>query len=221
MAVYRFKVSFEDNEEIYREIEIKSTQNFEDFHNIIVQSISFDNQHNSSFFISDDYWRKGEEIVLRPEPEGNTNKKQDTDVAKKQMNKCKMASLIDDPHQKFVFVYDPKTSWSFLVELLKIVPDDAKATYPRVAKTVGDPPKQYKPTTIVAAAEDEEFDEDEPHIDDAAYENAHSEDETALLESEEGELDASEEEEEIAGVEEDEVDASEFEDHAGEQFEED
>ena len=220
MAVYRFKVSFEDNEEIYREIEIKSTQNFEDFHNSIVQSIGFDNQHNSSFFISDDYWRKGEEIVLRPEPEINAGRKQDTEVAKKQMSKCKMASLIDDPHQKFVFVYDPKTSWSFLVELLKIVPDDAKATYPRVAKTAGESPKQYKPTTIVAAAEDEEFDEDDPHTDDAAYENAHSEDETALLESEEGEVDASEEEE-IAGVEEDEVDASEFEDHAGEQFEED
>ena len=41
MAVYRFRVSFEDNEEIYREIEIKSFQNFEDFHNVITQSIGF------------------------------------------------------------------------------------------------------------------------------------------------------------------------------------
>ena len=42
MAVYRFKVAFEDHEEIYREIEIKSTQNFEDFHSIILKSVDFD-----------------------------------------------------------------------------------------------------------------------------------------------------------------------------------
>lgn len=217
MAVYRFKITFEDNEEIYREIEIKSTQTFENFHDVIIQSISFDNQHNASFFISDDYWRKGEEIVLRHETDKH-HKKQEGDASKKLMNKCKMASLIDDPHQKFVYVYDLKTAWSFLIELLKIVPDDAKATYPRVAKSAGEAPKQYKPSNVAAAAvEDEDFDEDEPHTDDAAYENAHSEDETALLESEEGE--EVETEEEVADVEEDEVDASEFD--AGEHFEED
>lgn len=221
MAIYRFKVAFEDNEEVYREIEIKSTQTFEDLHNVIVQSINFDNQHNASFFISDDYWRKGEEITLRPSdaPENGNRKKQDVDVVRKQMNKCKMASLIDDPHQKFVYVYDPKTGWTFLVELLKIVPDDAKATYPRVAKSAGEAPKQYKPSTVVAAVEDEEFDDDDAHSDDAAYENAHSEDDTAMLDSEEGEEEGAEESEGSEGEE--DGDASEFDDQAEENFEED
>jgi|SRR3954470_4309555 len=218
MAIYRFKIAFEDNEDIYREIEIKSTQTFEDFHNVIVQSINFDNQHNSSFFISDDYWRKGDEIVLR-QTDTESRKKQESEASKKLMNKCKMASLIDDPHQKFVFVYDPKTGWTFTVELLKIVPDDAKASYPRVAKSVGEAPKQHKATTVAAATLDEEdLDEDEPHVDDAAYENAHSEDETALLESEEGEEEEASEDEEM--VDSEEGDASEFDDHSEEHFEE-
>ena len=223
MAIYRFKVAFEDNEEVYREIEIKSTQTFEDLHNIIIQSISFDNQHNSSFYISDDYWRKGDEIVLRPgdTTENDSRRRSETEVVKKQMNKCKMASLIDDPHQKFVYVYDPKTGWTFLVELLKIVPDEAKATYPRVVKSAGESPKQYKPTNVAAAAEDEEFDDDEPHSDDAAYENAHSEDETALLGSEEGEEEEAADDEELVESEEEDSDAAEFDDHAGENFEED
>ncbi len=221
MAIYRFKVSFEDNEEVFRELEIKSTQTFEDLHNVIVQSINFDNQHNASFYISDDYWRKGQEIVLRQtEPSENGNrKKPDAEVPKKIMNKCKMASLIDDPHQKFVYVYDPKTGWTFLVELLKIVPDDAKATYPRVVKTTGEPPKQYKATTVAAAVEDEEFDEDDSLPDDAAYENAHSEDETALLGSEEGDVETADEEL-TESEDEEEIDA-EFDEQAGENFEED
>lgn len=219
MAIYRFKIAFEDNEDIYREIEIKSTQTFEDFHNVIVQSINFDNQHNSSFFISDDYWRKGEEIILRHSENDAPRKKQEPESPKKLMNKCKMASLIDDPHQKFVFVYDPKTGWTFLVELLKIVPDDAKATYPRVAKSAGEAPKQYKPSTVAAATlEDEDFDEDESHADDAAYENAHSEDETALLGSEEGEEEETENEEEDMMDGDEDGDASEFGDHSEENF---
>lgn len=221
MAIYRFKIAFEDNEDVYREIEIKSTQTFEDFHNVIIQSINFDNQHNSSFFISDDYWRKGEEIVLRPSENESPRKKQDQEVPKKLMNKCKMASLIDDPHQKFVFVYDPKTAWTFLVELLKIVPDDAKASYPKVAKSVGEAPKQYKPSTVATAAlDDEDFDEDEPHADDAAYENAHSEDETALLESEEGEEEETETEDEEMVDSDEDADVSDFGDHADESFDE-
>lgn len=182
MAIYRFKVTFEDNEDVYREIEIKSTQNFEDFHNIIIQSIGFDNTHDASFFISDDYWRKGEEVRLRA-AEG-----------KRQMNKCKIALLIDDPHQKFVYIYDPKAQWTFLAELLKIVPDDAKANYPKCVKTAGEAPKQYIVTNAPPAVdEDEDFD-DESHSDDEAYQNAHGEDETSLLEGEEGEEEETEEE---------------------------
>jgi hypothetical protein len=214
MAVYRFRVTFEDNEEVYREIEIKSTQNFEDFHNIIVQSIGFDNLHSASFYISDDYWRKGDEITLRPVDEDEADQRKRKGLApKKQMNKSKIVSVIDDPHQKFVYIYDLKTAWSFMVELVKILPDDAKTSYPRCVKSVGDAPKQYKTNALVPPlAEEDELDE-EPHVDDEAYVNAHSEDETAMLESEEGEEEAADEEE----AQED--DASEFE--AGEEPAED
>ena len=188
MAVYRFKVTFEDNEDIYREIEIKSTQNFEDFHNVIVQSIGFDNLHDASFFTSDDYWRKGEELRLKP-AEGI-----------RQMNKCKIALLIDDPHQKFVYVYDPKTHWTFLVELLRIASDDAKASYPKCVKSAGEAPKQHKASSLAPpVSDDEDFDDEEAHNDDEAYAHAgnesHDEEDTAMLEGEEGEEEESEEEE--------------------------
>ena len=163
--IYRFKVTFEDNEDVYREIEIKSTQTFEDFHNVIIQSIGFDNMHDASFFISDDYWRKGEEIRLKP-AEGL-----------RQMKKCKMALLIDDPHQKFVYIYDPKAMWTFMIELLKIVPDDAKATYPKCAKTVGEAPKQHKASTVVAPAEaEDDFEDEELHDDEESSEFEASDD---------------------------------------------
>jgi hypothetical protein len=188
MAVYRFRVTFEDNEEVYREIEIKSTQHFEDFHNAIVQAIGFDNLHTASFYISDEYWRKGDEITLRPLDEDDTELRKRKGLApKRQMNKCKVATVIEDPHQKFVYVYDLKTGWTFLVELMKIVADDPKGSYPRCIKTVGEAPKQYKVNALVPPLEEDEEIDDEPHTDEDAYVHAVADDETALLESEEGE----------------------------------
>ena len=67
MAVYKFRLTFEDYEDIYRDIEIRSTHTFFDFHEIILQSIGFDMKHAASFFASDDFWRKGTEITLLEE----------------------------------------------------------------------------------------------------------------------------------------------------------
>ena len=215
MAVYRFRVTFEDNEEVYREIEIKSTQNFEDFHNVIIKSIDFDNLHDASFFISDDYWRKGDEIKLRLAKD--VDLKNSNVPATKLMNKYKMASLIDDPHQKFLYIYDPKTSWTFMVELLKILADDANVLYPKCTKSNGLAPKQHKVNTIATAnVDDDDFDEDELPADDEAYALAHSEDEISVLEGEEGE-----EEMEESDSEEHDDEEGEFEDRAEAGYEED
>jgi len=193
MAVYRFRVTFEDNEDVFREIEIKSSQNFEDFHNAILESFGFDNKHEGSFFISNDHWHKGDEIALK----APAKKEEDDDSRKKtavrvirQMNKCKLLSLIDDPHQKFVYEYDYNVGWLFLVELTKILPDNDKINYPKCSKSVGEAPKQYKTNNVVPVVIDDEDGEeiiDAKLIDDVAYTAIAADEDTDLLEGVEGE----------------------------------
>ena len=138
--IYRFKICFEEHEEIYREIEIKSTQNFADLHNAIQNAVNFDNSHPASFYISDDHWRKGVEITNK--------KKQSTDDPIKTMDKSKLAAFIEDPHQKFVYVFDFSMMWTFYVELIKILPEDVKVSYPKCIKSVGASRAQYKTALI-------------------------------------------------------------------------
>lgn len=153
MAVYRFRVSVEDNGDIYRDIEIKSIQTYEQLHVSILQAVNFDDKHNASFFISDDYWRKGQEITLRNENEAD----------KKLMSKCKVAAFIDDPHQKILYVYDFTAQWVFQLELLKIL-EDSNGEYPKCVKTIGIAPKQYKTNTLPAVEDETDVlpDEKEP-----------------------------------------------------------
>ena len=141
-VVYRFKVMFEDHEDVVRDIEITNLQTFEDFHNIIQSSIGFDASKPASFFICTDHWIKEQEIVLeaRKDKDGN-----DFHLMKNSLIK----DHINDPHQKMMYIFDYDANWSFFVELSKIIPAaDEKRLYPVCVKSVGDAPKQYKPAPV-------------------------------------------------------------------------
>jgi hypothetical protein len=161
MAIYRFRVTFEDQDDVYREIEIRANQTFEDLHYALLESIGFDSKHEASFYMSDDFWRKGQEITLNPKPVDD-----DDDVPRlkrkapaKTMKQSKLAAFIEDPHQKIVYVYDFKANWILYLELVRIGSEDPKISYPKCVKSAGAAPKQYKLVNPPPAAALEEDDE--------------------------------------------------------------
>lgn len=150
MATYRFRVTFEDHDDISRDIEIRSTQNFDDLHNAIHSSIGFDGDKPSSFYMSDDNWKKGKEITSKQISENDTSKIS--------MKNARLCDYIADPHQKIYYIFDFGSHWTFRIELIKINrEEDQHAKYPRCVKSVNDAPKQYNTLTIGAVAESEEI----------------------------------------------------------------
>jgi hypothetical protein len=153
MAAYKFKVSFEDYEDIYRVIEIKPTQTFLDLHKAILESIKFDDKQMASFYMSNDSWKKGQEITLEDMSESEDNP---TPI----MAKAKLNQYMVDPHQKILYVYDFIECWTMLIELTGIIKEDnPKVTYPHCSKSVGLAPKQYDKVQKFGVIEDNEFDE--------------------------------------------------------------
>ena len=135
MAIYRFKVSFEDFDEVVREIDIKSNQTFEDLHKAIHQSTGYNPEKSSSFYISTDHWIKGDEIAYLP-----NQRKVDRGVAL--MENSKLSSFIEDPHQKFYYIYNFDRPFDFHVELIKIILQaDPNVQYPAIFKKIGEAPK--------------------------------------------------------------------------------
>lgn len=142
MAIYRFRISFEDYDDINREIDIKSNQTFEDLHRAIHRSTGYNAEKPSSFYVSTDNWLKGDEIAINP-----TQRKIDNGVVL--MENSKLSSFIDDPHQKFYYIYNFERPFDFHVELVKIILDtDPKIEYPYVVKSVGEAPKIIDKTNI-------------------------------------------------------------------------
>lgn len=138
MAVLRFRVYWEEDDQVYRDIEIATGQTFADLHGAILKAYEFDGKHSASFFESNDRWQQGREISS----EVLVNKK---DAPALSMVKTPVSALVAKPDQKFVYIYDPSgKSWTFLVELIGVVKDeDSKRTYPFMLRKEGIGPSQY------------------------------------------------------------------------------
>lgn len=137
MVTYRFRVSFEDFDDVVREIDIKTTQTFEDLHLAIHKTTGYNPNKSSSFYVSTDNWLKGEEIAHLP-----SERKIERGVAL--MANSKIKKYIEDPHQKFYYIYDFNRPFDFHVELIKIILDANEALeYPYIFKTIGEAPKIY------------------------------------------------------------------------------
>ncbi|MBU0486515.1 MAG: plasmid pRiA4b ORF-3 family protein [Bacteroidetes bacterium] len=155
MAIYRFRVILEDHDDFFRDVEIKSHQTFEDLHNIVQQTMNFDNKHLASFYICDASWNKGKEITLLDMGEGDSENPPLT------MKDAVLSHFMDDPHQKLIYVFDFMQMWTFYLELIKISQEDKadKTVFPRVFRAQGDPPLQYGPSIKPITVGEEFFEE--------------------------------------------------------------
>ncbi len=137
MAILKFRIYFEEDESIYRDIVIKHKQNFKDLHDAILRSYEFDSKHKATFYRSNDHWQRGREISLEVY-------EKEYKVPPLLMQETVIATEIRDPNQKFIYVYDFNKLWSFMVELINISNEEnPKITYPSVARTEGIGPSQY------------------------------------------------------------------------------
>lgn len=137
MAILKFRVYFEEDESVYRDVAIRHSQTFQDLHEAILKSYEFDNKHKATFYRSNDHWLRGREISLDVY-------EKEYKVAPLMMSETTIASEIKDPNQRFIYQYDFNRNWGFLIELINVSKDEnAKLVYPAMVRTEGIAPSQY------------------------------------------------------------------------------
>ena len=133
--IYRFRaiLDHDQKEDIFRDIEIRKTDTFEDLHNVLNQSFGFDGSEMASFYISNDQWEQGQEIAL-------FDMGQNTDV--KMMNETIVEELINEDNNKLIYIYDFLNMWTFLIELGEIVEEAQGTDYPNLMFVCGQVPSE-------------------------------------------------------------------------------
>ncbi|MCO6496221.1 MAG: hypothetical protein J5I50_01025 [Chitinophagaceae bacterium] len=136
MAILKFRVYWEEDESVYRDIVIRHTQTFFDFHNAILKSFEFDNKHQATFYRSNDHWKRGRQIVVE-------RYEMDYKAEPLIMSETTIGSELRDPNQKFIYVYDFDKQWTFHIELINVNKNEELPEYPSVVRTEGIGPSQY------------------------------------------------------------------------------
>ncbi|HZG24660.1 MAG TPA: hypothetical protein VEZ17_08780 [Chitinophagaceae bacterium] len=137
MAILRFRIYLEEDDSVYRDIAIRHTQNFLQFHHAILKAYEFDSKHQATFYRSNDSWQRGKEITVE-------KYKKPYKAEPLIMSATLIGTEIFDPNQKFVYVYDFIKNWTFQVELINVSKEEnPRLEYPAMVRVEGIGPSQY------------------------------------------------------------------------------
>lgn len=132
--LFRFLILSDEVDDFRREIKIDAEATFLDLHNAILDAVNYKKDQMASFFICEDDWSKKTEITL---VEMDTSSEVDNYL----MEDTRLEELLEDEHQKLLYVFDYMTERAFFMELREIIPgqhlDKAVCT-----KSIGLPPEQ-------------------------------------------------------------------------------
>jgi len=138
MAILKFRVYFEEDDTVYRDIVIRHSQSFFELHLAILSAYEFDNIHQACFYRSNDNWQRGRAISLEKYPEVEYK------VEPLDMFETTIGSEIRDTEQKFIYQYDFKKNWIFQIQLIGVSKEEnPKTDYPSVSRKEGIGPSQY------------------------------------------------------------------------------
>ena len=139
MAILKFRISWEEDDAIYRDVLVKHTQHFSDLHLIILKAFEFDEKHEATFFRSNEKKQRGREI-------SKAVYEKEYVVPPLLMEEVTIGAEIIDTNQQFVYVYDFSKSWTFSLQLIQVIKNadaDMELNYPMVSRIEGVGPMQY------------------------------------------------------------------------------
>ena len=132
--IYKFLIVSEEVEDFKRVIKIDAEATFKELNDAILDSVGYNHNEMTSFFICDDDWEKRVEVTL-------IDMGRDSSEDSWLMDSTHLNELVEDEGQRLMFVFDYMTDRAFYMELRETIPgEDLDA--PVCTKSVGEPPVQ-------------------------------------------------------------------------------
>lgn len=162
--VYKFTIISDEVDDFVRVIALDSAATFLDFHHAILDSVGYEKNLLTTFFICADNWEKEQEVTL---VEMESSSEYDNLV----MQDTLLEHLLSDEQQKLMFVFDMISDRAFFIELSAILTSKSPHNKVEYLLSKGQaPPQSYSDEVILSSSKlsidenfygDEDFDLDE------------------------------------------------------------
>ncbi|MDR3246741.1 MAG: hypothetical protein LBT50_09955 [Prevotellaceae bacterium] len=132
--IYQFLILSDEVDNFRREIKISPEATFLDLHYAILDATKYKRNEMCSFFVCDEDWSKKYEVTL---VDMDASAEVDTYL----MEDTPLDELLEDEHQKMMYVFDYLMERSFFIELNKIITGQS-IDEPICSLAIGQPPTQ-------------------------------------------------------------------------------
>ncbi|MCT4636293.1 MAG: plasmid pRiA4b ORF-3 family protein [Bacteroidales bacterium] len=133
--VFRFRLLSDENDDFYRDIDIKDGQTLYDFHLAIQKNLGYDNSQIATFYTTNEDWEKIQEFTLFEMDEKFESEAVVMDVAL-------LSEFIKEEKQRLLYTFDQLMERSFFIELLDTFKESKDTEYPVCSDFFGDAPQQ-------------------------------------------------------------------------------
>lgn len=130
--IYRFVMLSDETDQFKREFKIDAAAKFIDLHKLILDSVNYQDDQLRSFFICEPDWTRKTQITLI---EMDMLSEEDSYI----MTETALEDLLEEEHQRLVYVFDTFNDRVFYLELREIILKQNLET-PICSKSVGDAP---------------------------------------------------------------------------------
>jgi hypothetical protein len=113
--IFKFLILSDEVDNFKREIKIDADATFLDLYKSILDCTGYSDKEMASFFLTDNKWRKKQEITL---VEMDTDSDEDSFT----MDECVLSDFLEDEKQKLMFVFEYLTDRALYIELSEIIP---------------------------------------------------------------------------------------------------
>lgn len=130
--IYKIRVILNTKEDVIRDIAIHKSATLEDLHNAITNAFGFNGNEMASFYRSDLEWSQGAEFPLFDMSEEANETIQMRDMC--------IENVLENKHDKLIYVYDFFNMWSFYVEVIETNFDENLLEVPSLIFSLGTVP---------------------------------------------------------------------------------
>lgn len=134
--ILKYKIFTPEEDDFLLEIEIDEESTFLDLHNAITKACKYNQKEITSFYLSDDSWDYGVEIL-------RTRFDDELQTETLIMEETKLNHFSPEVGQRYLFVFDEILQRGFFIEISSVKNPKKTDKYPKVTIT-GKVPSQYE-----------------------------------------------------------------------------
>ncbi|NLO50772.1 MAG: plasmid pRiA4b ORF-3 family protein [Bacteroidales bacterium] len=139
MNICKFHLITDEQDDFFREIEIRGNQTFRQLHDFLIKNLNLKKDELASFFIVDDFWNRMLEITLIDMAVDVSPDDEKSQVIPEVflMDEVKIDRFVKEIGQKLIYEYDFLQLHGFRLELTEFVEPVPHRRYPYIAAAEG------------------------------------------------------------------------------------